>query len=49
MKTNGGMEYASERLDFYVNQAVDALAVLSESFEKELLVKLARYTASREK
>jgi octaprenyl-diphosphate synthase len=49
VKTNGGMEYASERLDFYVNQAVDALAVLSESFEKELLVKLARYTASREK
>ena len=49
VKTNRCMEYASERLDFYVNQAVDALAVLSESFEKELLVKLARYTASREK
>ena len=49
VKANGGMEYASERLDFYVNQAVDALAVLSESFETELLVKLARYTANREK
>ena len=49
VKANGGMEYASERLDFYVNQAVEALAVLPESFEKTLLAKLARYTANREK
>ena len=49
VKANGGMEYASERLDFYVNQAVEALAILPESFEKTLLVKLARYTANREK
>ena len=49
VKANGGMEYASERLDFYVNQAVEALGVLPESYEKELLVKLARYTANREK
>ena len=49
VKANGGLEYASERLDFYVNQAVEALAVLPESFEKTLLVKLARYTANREK
>lgn len=49
VKANGGMEYASERLDFYVNQAVEALAVLPDSFEKTLLVKLARYTANREK
>jgi octaprenyl-diphosphate synthase len=46
---NGGMKYASDRLDFYVDQAVEALNVLPESFEKELLVKLARYTANREK
>lgn len=49
VKVYGGMEYASERLDFYVNQAVEALGVLPESYEKELLVKLARYTANREK
>ena len=49
VKNNGGMEYASDRLDFYVDQAVEALNVLPESFEKELLVKLARYTAIREK
>ena len=49
VKIYGGMEYASERLDFYVNQAVEALDVLPESYEKELLVKLARYTANREK
>lgn len=49
VKKHGGMEYASGRLDFYVNQAVEALSVLPESFEKDLLVKLARYTANREK
>ena len=49
VKRNRGMEYASERLDFYVDQAVEALNALPESFEKELLVKLARYTANREK
>ena len=49
VKRNGGLEYASNRLDYYVNQAVEALNVLPESFEKELLVKLARYTANRDK
>ena len=49
VKENGGMEYASDRLDLYVNQAVEALSVLSDSYEKELLVELARYTANREK
>lgn len=49
VKANGGMEYASDRLDFYVDQAVDALSALPASYEKELLVKLARYTANREK
>jgi geranylgeranyl pyrophosphate synthase len=43
------MEYASDRLDFYVDQAVEALSALPASYEKELLVKLARYTANREK
>ena len=49
VKINGGLEYASNRLDYYVNQAVEALNVLPESYEKELLVKLARYTANRDK
>lgn len=49
VKKNGGLEYASNRLDYYVNQAVEALNVLPESYEKELLVKLARYTANRDK
>ena len=49
VKRNEGMKYASDRLDFYVDQAVEALNVLPESFEKELLVTLARYTANREK
>ena len=49
VKRNGGLEYASNRLGYYVNQAVEALNVLPESYEKELLVKLARYTANRDK
>ena len=49
VKRNRGMEYASDRLEFYVNQAAEALGILPESFEKELLVKLARFTANREK
>ena len=49
VKRNGGLEYASNRLDYYVDQAVEALNVLPDSYEKELLVKLARYTANRDK
>ena len=49
VKANGGMEYASGRLDFYVNEAVEALSVLPESFERELLEKLAHFTARRDK
>ena len=49
VKRNGGLEYASNRLDYYVNQAVEALNILPDSYEKELLVKLARYTANRDK
>lgn len=49
VKANGGMEYAAGRLDFYVQEAVDALSVIPDSFEKELLVKLAHFTADREK
>ena len=49
VKSNKGLEYAASRLDFYVDEAVKALSVLPESHEKELLVKLARYTANREK
>ena len=49
VKSNGGMEYASGRLDFYVQEAVDALSVLPKSYERELLEKLAHFTAKRDK
>lgn len=49
VKEKGGLEYARERLDEYVKQAVSALEVLPESREKEYLVTLAHYTALREK
>jgi octaprenyl-diphosphate synthase len=49
VKGNGGMEYALGRLDFYVKEAVDALSVLPESFERDLLEKLAHFTARRDK
>ena len=43
------MEYAQKRLDEYVAQAVDALNVLPDSYEKECLVELAHYTSLRNK
>lgn len=47
VKNNGGIDYAVERLDEYVSEAVEALEVFPDSFEKSLLVELARYTALR--
>ena len=49
VKENGGLEYAEARLDEYVAAAVSALDVLPDSMEKETLVKLAHYTAKRDK
>lgn len=49
VKENGGLEVAVARLESYVREAEDALSVLPESKEKELLMQLARYTAFREK
>ena len=47
VKENGGLDYAVERLDDYVNQAVKVLEILPDSKEKELLVQLAYFTAKR--
>lgn len=47
VKDNGGLEYAVAQLDKYVTQAVEALEVLPESKEKEMLVELAYFTARR--
>ena len=38
VKSNNGLEYAASRLDFYVDEAVKALAVLPVSHERELLL-----------
>ena len=46
-KANGGIEYAVEQLDRYVAEAVEALNVLPDSTEKEMLVELAHFTAKR--
>ena len=46
-KSNGGIEYAVEQLDRYVAEAVEALNVLPDSTEKEMLVELAHFTAKR--
>lgn len=46
-KSNGGIEYAVEQLDRYVAEAVEALSVLPDSTEKEMLVELAHFTAKR--
>ena len=47
VKENSGLEYAVERLDRYVAQAVEALSVLPVSRERELLEELAYFTAKR--
>ncbi len=47
VKENGGLEYSVQQLDRYVTEAVDALSVLPDSKEKELLAELAYFTAKR--
>ncbi len=47
VKENGGLDYSVGQLDKYVGQAVDALAVLPESREKDMLKELAHFTARR--
>ena len=47
VRQNGGLEYAKVRLEEYVDEAVRALEVLPDSYEKDCLVKLAHYTGKR--
>ena len=49
VKSNGGLEYAAAELQNYVNQAVEALDVLPDSYEKTCLIELAHFTARRKK
>ncbi len=49
VKEGKGIEYAVSRLEDYVSKAVDALAVLPDSKEKDYLVKIAGFTAYRDK
>ena len=49
VKEGKGIEYAVSRLEDYVCKAVDALAVLPDSKEKDYLVKIAGFTAYRDK
>ena len=47
VKANGGLEAARSELDKYVEEAVEALGVIPECFEKDCLVELAYFTAKR--
>lgn len=49
VKDNSGLDYASARLDEYVEKAVAALAVFPDCQEKDFLIQLAYFTAKREK
>ena len=49
VRANGGLEYAQRELDRYVSQAVEALSVFPEGEEKKVLVRLAHFTAKRDK
>ncbi len=44
---NGGVEYASAKLDEFVAKAVEAVSILAPSEERSMLEELARFTASR--
>ena len=48
-RSHGGIEYATRRLDDYIEEAVSALALFPECPEKEVLAELARYNAVRNK
>ena len=47
VKSKEGVEYAKARLQDYVDQAVEAVAVLEDTVEKKSLVELAHFTAIR--
>ena len=47
VKDNGGLDYAMEQLEKYVDDAVQALSVLPDSVEKSYLTELAHFTARR--
>lgn len=47
VKANGGMEYASMRLKEYVDEAVAALEILPDSWEKGILKDLAHFVGAR--
>jgi octaprenyl-diphosphate synthase len=49
VKANGGIEYAVKELDKYIGDAVNALEVLPDSYEKECLAALAYFTGKRNK
>ena len=46
---HGGVEYASGRLEDYINEALAALEVFPPSEERDILAELARYNAIRRK
>ena len=46
---NGGVEYATLRLDDFINEALSALEIFPPSEEREALASLARYNAIRKK
>ena len=48
VKSNGGIGYAVRKLEGYINDAVRALEVLPDSYEKEYLVALAHFTGKRD-
>lgn len=48
VKSNGGLDYAVGKLEAYVDDAVRALDVLPDSYEKTCLVELAYFTGKRD-
>ncbi|MCM1176438.1 MAG: polyprenyl synthetase family protein [Bacteroidales bacterium] len=47
VRNNGGMEYAQEKLQAYIDKAVSCLGILPDSREKAYLVELAGFVGQR--
>lgn len=48
VRNNGGVEYATKRLNDYVEKAIDALGCFAECEAKGYLIELAEFTAGRD-
>jgi geranylgeranyl pyrophosphate synthase len=47
--SNGGIEYATSKLEFFVSKAIEALEVFAPTAHRDMLNAIAKYNAIRTK